>query len=187
MKVITILGSPKKKGNTATALGMFEDIIAEEHEFDRVNITDCDVKGCMGCYACQRTSDEPGCVQKDDAESILKQIIEADAVIYATPLYDWSFSSQIKALLDRHLCLVTGYSTPDYKSLIDGKKVALLVTCAGPVEGNADLIQGIFDRMADYLKGDLFGKYVVPFCTTPDEMGDRALEVVNKMAGDIGK
>jgi len=185
MKVMTILGSPRKKGNTAAVLGMFEEIIAKNHEVDRINITDVDVKGCKGCYACQKTSEEPGCVQKDDAVSIFERMMDADAVIYATPLYCWSFSAQIKALLDRHLCLVTGYLTPDHKSLVDSKKVALLVTCMGPVEKNADLIPGIFDRMFAFLKGDIAGKYIVPLCTTPDELGDQAREIAEKMAGDI--
>lgn len=185
MKVMTILGSPKKKGNTAAALGMFEEIVGKEHEIDRVNISDCDVRGCLGCYACQKTSDEPGCIQKDDVGDILERIMDADAVVYATPLYDWSFSAQIKALLDRHLCLVTGYYTPEYKSLIDGKKVALLVTCGGPVENNADLIQQIFDRMSDFLKGDVVGKYIVTGCTTPAEMGDNAKEIAKQMAEDM--
>jgi multimeric flavodoxin WrbA len=185
MKVMTILGSPKKKGNTAAVLGMFEGIIAKDHEVDRVDISDCDVRGCLGCYACQRTSDEPGCIQKDDAVQIFERMMDADVVIYATPLYGWSFPAQIKALLDRHICLVTGYGTPDQNSLVAGKKVALLVTCGGPVEKNADLIQEIFNRMSDFLKGDTAGKYVVPFCTTPDEMGDQATGIAKQMAGDI--
>ncbi len=186
MKIMTILGSPKKKGNTAAVLGMFEEIVSKDHTIDRVNISDCNVKGCLGCYACQRTSEEPGCIQKDDAISIIGRIVEADAVIYATPLYDWSFSSQIKALLDRQLCLATDYGTPDHKSLIEGKKVALLVTCGGPIENNADLIQEIFDRMfASFLKADIAGKYVVPLCTTPDKMGDEAMGTAKQMAEAI--
>jgi multimeric flavodoxin WrbA len=185
MKVMTILGSPKKKGNTGTVLDMFEEIISKDHETDRINISDVTVNGCLGCYACQRTSDEPGCAQKDDAGQLYERIMNADAVVYATPLYDWSFSAQLKALLDRHLCLVTGYGTPEYKSLVAGKKLMLLVTCAGPVENNADLIQSNFDRIAKYLKADVAGKYVVPFCTKPDEMGDQAAEIVKQMADNL--
>ncbi len=186
MKIMTILGSPKKKGNTAAVLGMFEEIVGKEHEVDRVNISDSNVKGCIGCYACQRTTDEPGCVQKDDCGSIIDRILAADAVIYATPLYDWSFTSQIKALLDRQLCLATGYGTPEHKSLIEGKKITFLVTCAGPVENNADLIQVIFDRMfTNFLKADITGKYVVPFCTSPDQLGDEAMETAKQMAENV--
>jgi multimeric flavodoxin WrbA len=164
---------------------MFEEIISKDHEIDRVNMSDCNVKGCRGCYACQRTSDEPGCVQQDDAGSILERIMDADAVVYATPLYGWSYSAQMKTLLDRHLCLVTGYGTPESKSLVAGKKLALLVTCGGPIENNADLIQANFDRIGNFLKGDAAGRYVVPFCTTPDKIGDQAMAIAKQMAEDI--
>lgn len=186
MKIMTILGSPRKNGNTAKVLGLFESFVAEGHKVDRVNITDVDVKGCVGCYACQEVPDEPGCVQKDDAASIFERIMDADAVIYASPLYCWGFTSQIKALLDRHLCLVTGYGTPDWKSLVEGKRSALLVTCAGPIEDNADLIQTLFGRMNDFARCSLVGKYVVPSCTTPDAIGPEATEIAQKMAADVG-
>ena len=185
MKVMTILGSPKKNGNTAKVLGMFESLVSKGHEVERVNIVDADVKGCVGCYACQQNPDEPGCVQKDDAVSIFERMMGADTVVYASPLYAWSFSSQMKAFLDRHLCLVTGYDTEDYKSLFAGKRIALLVTCGGPVEGNADLIQTIFERLSDYGNCNVIGKYVVPFCTSPDAMGPEASEIAEKMAAAI--
>jgi hypothetical protein len=91
----------------------------------------------------------------------------------------------MKALIDRHFCLITGYGTPDYKSLFEGKRTALLVTCGGPVENNADLIQGVFDRINDYGKCDVVGKYVVPFCTSPDSIGREVKEIARKIAEDI--
>lgn len=186
MKVTTILGSPKKKGNTAKVLGRLEEELKNKgHEVDRVNIVDRDINGCLGCGTCQSVPDEPGCVQKDDAVSVLENMMSADALVYASPLYCWGFSSQMKALIDRHFCLITGYGSPEYKSLLDGKRTALLVTCAGPIENNADLIQDVFDRFNDYLNCKVVGKYVVPFCTTPDEIGDEPLEIAIKMAQDI--
>ena len=59
------------------------------------------------------------------------------------------------------------------------------MTCGGPVEENADLIQEAFDRESEYQAWDVVGKYVVPFCSTPDELGDRAMETARQMAGDI--
>ena len=132
MKILTILGSPRKKGNTDKVLTMFEDNVAENHDVERINITQYKVGGCLGCYTCKEKKDEPGCVQEDDALTILDKMIQADAIVYATPLYCWSFTSQIKPLIDRHFCLVSGEGTPDYDSLIAGKPAALLVTCAGP-------------------------------------------------------
>ena len=61
MKIITILGSPKKKGNTATVLSMFEDKVGKNHEVERININQYNVGGCLGCYKCQERKGEPGC------------------------------------------------------------------------------------------------------------------------------
>jgi multimeric flavodoxin WrbA len=112
-------------------------------------------------------------------------MLAADAVIYSTPLYCWGFSSQMKALIDRHYCLVTGFGTPDHRSLLAGKPVALLVTCAGPVEGNADVIQTLFNRLCQFDQARIVNKTVVPQCTTPDALGEDARAAARKLAGDI--
>ena len=188
MKVTTILGSPRKEGNTAKVLGWAEDELKNKgHEVGRINIVDRDIKGCLGCGTCQKVADEPGCVQDDDAISAFENMMTADALIYSSPLYCWGFSSQMKALIDRHFCLMTGYGTPEYKSLLDGKRTALLVTCAGPIENNADLIQDVFERLNNYGNCSVVGKYVIPFCTTPDELDDEALETAKKMARVISE
>jgi len=186
MKVITLLGSPRKRGNTATALGWLEEAMkAQGHDIDRVNIVDFEVKGCLGCHKCEGITDEPGCVQKDDALGIFERMMSADAVVYASPLYCWGFSSQMKALIDRHFCLVKGYGSPDYKSFAEGKKTALLVTCDGPVENNADIIQVLFDRLNDYAKTKVVGKYIIPSCAAPDAMGHEAKIIVDQMCQHI--
>ena len=59
MKVMTILGSPRRNGNTAKVLGQFESMISNGHEVERIDIVDSNVKGCVGCYACQQKPDEP--------------------------------------------------------------------------------------------------------------------------------
>lgn len=186
MKVATILGSPRKKGNTAKVLGMFEELmVTQGHKVDRMNITDYEVKGCLGCDACQKVSNEPGCVRRDHAVAIFERIMASDAVIYASPVYTWGFSSQLKALIDRQYCLVTGYDSPAYTSLLADKRTALLVTCGGPAEQNADLIQEMFEREGRYQQWDIVGKYVVPSCTTPDALGGKAIETAKQMFRDI--
>ncbi len=186
MKIVTVLGSPRKKGNTATALGWFEEIATGQgHEVHRIHVADSDVKGCLGCHSCEKVIDSPGCVQKDDAAAIFDRMMQADAVVYASPLFCWGFASQMKALIDRHFCLVKNYFTPEHSSFLDGKATALLVTCAGPVKNNADLIQMLFDRVNRFAKCRVVGKYVIPFCRTPDLLDDRARDTVKKMAKNI--
>jgi multimeric flavodoxin WrbA len=186
MRVTTILGSPRKKGNTARVLELFENLMTEQgYQVDRINIVDYEVNGCLGCQACQEVRHEPGCKQQDDAVWIFERMVASDAVVYASPLYTYGFTSQMKALVDRQNCLVTGYGGPEYTPLLGGKRIALLVTCGGPIAENADLIQEAFDRESRYQAWNVVGKYVVPFCSTPDELGDRAMETAKQMAGDI--
>ena len=56
---------------------------------------------------------------------------------------------------------------------------------ARPIENNADIIQVLFDRLNDYGKLKVVGKYIVPSCTTPDAMGHEAKEIVDEMRRDI--
>ena len=187
MQILTILGSPRKKGNTATVLSRFEDEVEKEHQVERINITQQKVNGCLGCYKCQEKTDEPGCVQKDDALTILEKMMQVDAIVYASPLYCWSFASQIKPLIDRHFCMAKGYGTPDRISLLKGKRAALLVTCAGPVEGNCDPIRQIFNGFSEYLQLTARGIFILPFCTVPDAIGDKGAELASSLAKSISE
>ncbi len=184
MKITSVLGSPRpKKGNTAKVLGWVEDELkANGHNVNHINIVDKQVNGCKECYTCQGIPDEPGCPQKDDAKEIFEQIIASDALLIGSPLFCWGFSSQIKPLIDRHFCLITGYGTPNWKSLIEGKRAGLVITCAGPVEENAELIVQMFQRLMEYGKINSPESLVIPFATTPDAMGSDIKEQAVKFA-----
>jgi multimeric flavodoxin WrbA len=55
MRIMTILGSPRRHGNTATVLTWIEDWLrSEDHEVDRANILDYSVRGCGECMACKK-------------------------------------------------------------------------------------------------------------------------------------
>ena len=186
MKVISIFGGPRKKGNTATVLGWVEEELKNlDHDVDRVNVVDYKIAGCLGCHRCQGVLDEPGCVQKDDALDIFKRWMGADAAILASPQFDWSFPSQLKALLDRTFCLIKAFGGSGYKSLLEGEKIALLLTCAGPKEGNADLVVEQFNRIASYGRMVPVVDLVVPFCSTPDKLGEEAKSAAKAMAARI--
>jgi multimeric flavodoxin WrbA len=183
---MTILGSPRMDGNTSRALEMFEKIAGDTHKIERINLPELDVLGCQGCYECQEEPNEASCVTRDGATDVLKRIVEADAVVYATPLYMWGFASKIHAFMERHISLVTGYGSSQFKSLVEGKKVALLVTCGGPAKGNADVVQEVFDRFVEFGKADSVGKYIIAGTTVPDEIEEKAADVIRKMAVDFG-
>jgi multimeric flavodoxin WrbA len=185
MNILTLLGSPRHEGNTAAVLAMVEDELSGRHTVERFNITALRINGCLGCGVCQNTDDRPGCAQQDDAPRVFERMMAADAVVYASPLYCWDFTAQMKALIDRHFCLVTGAGTPAHQSLIKDKPAALLVTCAGPVKNNADVIQTLFDRICGFCRARAVNKTILPHCTTPDAMGEDARAAARKLAGDL--
>jgi len=173
MKITTVLGSPRKKGNTSAVLGWVADALEERgHRVDRIRLVDYKVNGCKGCWTCKKFTDHPGCPQKDDAVEILMRVIDADLVLYGTPVYFWGPTSQIKAFIDRHCSLVTGFGSPQWQSLMEGKRIGVVVTCEEGVENNADLLLETFKRLSNYLKCTHLGALVVPFATTPEALGD---------------
>jgi multimeric flavodoxin WrbA len=187
MKVITILGSPRKNGNTARVLEWIEEELkARGHEADRVNLGTHDINGCIACYTCQMDPEFNGCaVKNDDANEVLDDMRSADAVVFSSPLYMWNFSAQMKALMDRSLCLVKGYTAGKHQSVLEGKPASLLVTCAGPVEQNSELIAAVWDRFSGFLKVKRTGDLTVPFTTTPDELSDGVREQVKELVAKL--
>lgn len=152
MRITTLLGSPKKKGNTATVLGWVEEELKSMgHKVDHIYLQNQSIKGCMGCAKCREKPDEIGCVQQDDTRDILRNMIASDAVLFATPLYFWGFSAQTKVLIDRTYSLVANYQSPGHSSLLQGKRMGLLVTGADDFEDNAEGLFTVFDRYCEYL------------------------------------
>jgi multimeric flavodoxin WrbA len=165
MKIVTVLGSPRKHGNTAAVLEAFERLASQEqHSIERINVVDCTVGGCLGCDACFETLDEPGCSQNDDAGWIFGHILEADLVVYASPVYAWGFTGQLKPLIDRHYGLVKWQGGEVASALMAGKRAALLTTCGSDAAGNADLLEAAFKRLLDYTRSQLAGIYVLDNC-----------------------
>lgn len=185
MKILTLLGSPRKNGNTATVLNSFEELARNHFQVERIHVPDATIRGCLGCDACQKKLNEPGCVQKDDAAQIFTQMLAADIIVYASPVYAWDFTAQMKALLDRHYCLVKWNTGSESLSLLEGKRAMLLCTCGGVKENNADLIQVIFEREMNYVHGKVIGSYILGNCTTPKQLGETAQETARQMLADL--
>ena len=185
MHILTLLGSPRRRGNTATVLHCFEQHIASPHTLEHLDIMKYTVHGCLGCEHCQKVFDAPGCRQHDDALAIFERMSAADLLVYATPLYCWDFTAQLKALIDRHYCLIKWHAPRGKFSLWAGKRAALLVTCGDPVENNADLIQTVFRRQMDALDAAVAGIYILPQCSLPSQLGNRAAELGERMAGEL--
>ena len=181
MEIITLLGSPRKQGNTAAVLSAFEEKASANHSIQRINLMDYSIHGCLGCDYCQRHPESPRCAQKDDANAIFERMMQADLLVYATPLYVWDFSAQMKTLLDRQYCLTKWKDDQVEKSFLAGKRAMLLVTCGGGIENNADVIQVIFARAMSAAQCSIDGVFILPDCSTPQALGNRPDPLVSAM------
>jgi len=176
MKVVLLQGSARKNGNTAKALDWVEqELLTLGHEVESIYLNSKILKGCMGCAKCKEVPDEVGCVQRDDIQDILGKMVNAKAVVFASPLYFWGVTAQLKAVIDRTYSLYTNYHKPGHASLVEGQRQALLVTGGGPWDNNAEAAFTAFARIQKPHKAINAGELFIPNCTTPGDM-DKTIE-----------
>ena len=106
-KIIALNGSGRKNGNSASILKAFLEGVqstGEDLAVEYVDIFDLDYKGCRGCQGCiLKTRKGIGCVQQDGASTLLQRMREADGLVFASPVYFWELSAQLRALLERYI------------------------------------------------------------------------------------
>lgn len=133
MKVIAILGSPRKKGNSSFLAERFLATAGEKGaETSAYFLEEMSYKGCKACGACKKTHES--CVIKDDLTSVLDEMRLADIIIYAAPNYFADVSGQFKLFLDRTYSLLTPeFMTGANRSrLAEGKHLVFILTQGAP-------------------------------------------------------
>lgn len=98
MKIVGISGSPRK-GNTKYYVSLvLEELKAKGHDVEFIHLMDYQIQGCTGCYGCIKAK---RCVIKDDFDGVFDKMVEAQAIVVGTPVYNGSMTPHLKALLDR--------------------------------------------------------------------------------------
>lgn len=102
MKVLAIMGSPKKKGNTYKVTRKVEEQIKQlgDVEFEYVFLKDLDLKTCRGCAVCFDKGEEL-CPLNDDRRMLEEKMQKADGVIFTSPNYIFNVSGLMKNFMDR--------------------------------------------------------------------------------------
>lgn len=118
MSKVAIISSSPRKGNSEILCNEFEKGAREVGaEVKRFWLGDYKINFCKGCLACFNTAK---CVQQDDADVVIGAMEEADVICFATPVYFYNMSAQLKVLIDRCCAHV---------SRLANKKFVLLMTC----------------------------------------------------------
>jgi len=99
MKVLGILGSPRKGGNTELLLEeALKGAEAEGAEVERLRLTDYNIIPCKECLACFK---DGNCIILDDMAKIYPKLLEADIIVLASPIFFYGVTAWAKGLIDR--------------------------------------------------------------------------------------
>lgn len=154
MKNIVLLnGSPHERGCTAALAG---EVVksAETHgaAVKSYDLNSMNIRGCQGCFQCAATG---RCVQMDDMQPVYDDILDADGIILASPVYMWSMSAQLKTAVDR----LFAFLRPGHTSVLKpGKKVLLLFTQG---QKDTDMFRQYFEHVGNNMQFMRFGAYKI--------------------------
>ena len=155
-KIVVLTGSPRKNGNSNHLAASF--IAAAErkgHTVTRLDAYHLQVDGCMACGQCYQ-KDGRACCFEDDFNKIAPLLLEAGAIVLATPLYWLSYPAKLQAIIDKWSALLSSGNT------FEGKKGVLLATCGNQ---NPDVFQGLvytYERSMKNMHCENAGEILVP-------------------------
>ena len=152
MKILVLTGSPRKRGNSNTLADKFAEGAKEAgHEVLRFDAAQKNVHPCVACNHCGM--DGP-CVFDDDFAFVREHLPGADCVVFATPMYYFGVSAQLKAVVDRFYALNGRIHVP--------KKAVLLMTYANTSPAEAEPILSHYGVLLNYLGWTDAGRIVAP-------------------------
>ena len=116
MKIVVLEGSPNRNGSTHILAECFRQGAEEAgHLVEFINVAHANIHPCTGCIHCGY---EGPCAQKDDVEGIRKKILDADMLVFATPLYYYGMSAQLKIMVDRFCAFNSSIQRKHMKSAL---------------------------------------------------------------------
>lgn len=134
MKILALSFSPRKNGNTEILLNeALQSAQQEGAQTELIRIAENEIKHCDGCRVCWDSGD---CHIKDDMQNLYTKLLNADGIIFGTPVYFYSMSGQAKTFIDRTCAL----GTPG-RNLAN--KVGGVVVVAGSL-GLVDILKDLY-------------------------------------------
>ena len=179
MKTVILFGSPRKDGNTIQLSDAFSQKLKEKGcDVRIIYLNDLNIRPCQGCLSC---SPEGVCRINDDMKDIRKYIVESDLIVYATPVYWSTPSSQLKLVIDRSIAFID----TEYNSRIKGKKAVTIMTCADENKDTFLIIKDMFKRAFDFLGISYVGSIDATGCTAKGVVNKESIERAAQIAESL--
>ncbi len=160
-KKVFILSTSMRKGSNS---GILADAFAKGateagHTVKTVSLENKTISFCKGCLSCQQTHK---CIIKDDANSIVDQMLKSDVIVFATPIYFYEMCGQMKTLLDR--------SNPAFSQSYAFRDIYLIATAADSAKASLNgAIQGLQGWIDCFPQAKLAATLYGVGLTEPDE------------------
>ena len=149
MKILALIGSPRKGSNTDTlAERVLQGSKANEHTGEKVYLYDYEISPCIDCRKCKK--DECVCIIEDGMQEIYPKMDRAELIIFATPNYWYGPSAKMKLLIDRMRPYVAN-------GKLKGKKAVVITPAADGPAACGPLIE-MFRMSFEYLEMEFTGK-----------------------------
>ena len=163
MKILILCGSPHKNGTTnALAEAFVSGIDRTKHTVETVQLSQKNIAPCLGCEYCRKNNG--ACVRKDDMEALIPSILEADLIVFVSPIYYFGFNAQLKAVIDRFYAV-----NAVLRSQTD-KKAILLTAGGGQEEWIPDGIFANYHTMLRYLHWTSLGQVCALGCHVKEQL-----------------
>jgi len=180
-KVIVLLGSPRRKGNSAAlAEQITRGAKSAKAKVETIYLQGKNIAPCKACMTCKKANSK-GCAIQDDMQGLYPKLIEADAWVIASPVYWFTMSAQIKIFLDRTYGLTAYEEGP-----LVGKRIAIAMSYGGedPFDsGCVNALRAFQDAFA-YKESKIVGMVY----GSAEEAGEiRSNKKVMQDAFDLGK
>lgn len=164
MKVLAIMGSPRRGKNNDTLLDhILKGIQSKEENVStiRLNANDLNITPCTACDACSKRL---GCIQKDGMADLIHSFNEANIILMTSPMYFNSITAQLKALIDRNQVVWSSKYALKH-SLIDRhrRRIGYMICTAGAPEHpyGLDGVIPILDLFFKSINADYYGNFFV--------------------------
>jgi len=175
MRITVLQGSPNRDGSTAMLVDEFVRGAEESgHSCDVIHVCGMDVSPCTGCVACGY---EGPCSIDDDNGTIRCKILSSDMLVFATPLYYFGMTSQLKAVIDRFCSYNSSISSRNLRS-------ALISVAWNSDDWTFEALTAHYRTLVRYLNLRDEGMMLGGGCGTPSMTGSSRYP---KMAYEFGK
>jgi multimeric flavodoxin WrbA len=155
-RILGVVGSPRKKGNTHILVTRILDGAKEKGAATEILfLSDLHIRECDGCHVCWKGNQ---CSKKDDMLNVYPKIMQCDAIVFGTPVYWYGPTALMKCFIDR----MVYFNCPRNRAAIRGKSALIAVPFEEDNPKTAGLLVKFFEKSLRYLEMKLIGKILVP-------------------------